>query len=371
MDLSLTAIGIVSPVGHDAVTTCASIRAGLSRSGPIDHFCVLDPKTQEMVPLTGCQIQGLTDGFGSIGRWLQMARGAFKDLAKTGGLPAKEDSVFWHRTGLALVTPVLDDERFFFAMHCHQLMIRDTYIQPLLASIDSQILPENTWVLAEGREGAIRAVAVAEQYLRDRDLDRLLILATDSYLDGMSLTWLDGQDRLKTNLHPTGIVPGEAAAAFLLERRAVASRRRARMIGAVAAVALDEEEENYYSDKPNQGRALARSMTKALSEADEATPFLGDMITDLNGETWRAYEIGAALTQVPKDLMGEIRLVTPAVSVGEIGASSVALGLVYAIRSFEGNYATSDQSLVLCSSPTGRVGTLVIRRERPSHGKEG
>lgn len=362
-DLVITAIGILSAVGHDAATVCASIRAGLRRAGPVTHFSVLDAETQEIMPITGAPIQSITDGYSTLGRWLLMAQRAFKDLVNFGSLPGPDDASFWQKTGMILITPVLDDERFLFTLHCNAAVIGDTYVGPLLSALGHPITPQHVQVLPEGSTGSLRAVILADHYMINHGLERLFVLASDSYLDGVSLLWLEDQNRLKTGERHAGLIPGEAAAAFLVERRMAAQGRGTRVLANITAVSIDKEENSYLFGKPNHGRALGRTISNALAQANLGKPFGGDLIIDLNGEAWRAYDFGAAITQVPRELLGDYSLSTPAVSLGDTGAASAAIGLAVGVRAFQRGYARSNHTAILCSTVSGSSGTIIISSE--------
>ena len=360
MDLAITSLGMVSSVGYDVATACAAIRAGLSRPVGIPYFSVLEEETHESMPLIGHPIRALTDGFSSVGQWLQMAQTAFRDLLRFGGIPDKDNAAFWQKTGMTLVTPMLDDSRFMYVPYCQPEQIEDTYLKPLLVAMGCPILPENVNLVSEGHRGALQAVAEADTFIHDRHLERLLVLAADSYLDAMSLSWLAEFDRLKTKNKPTGLIPGEAAVGLLLEPYQKAVRRGAKVLAKVKALALEKEKCHYFSDQPNQGRAMAKTITAALSVQSSNKPFAGDLIIDLNGENWRAYEFGTAVTQVPQHLLGEYHLLTPAISVGDTGAASGALNIALAARALDRDYATSASTIIVASSDYGEVGTLII-----------
>ena len=371
MDLAITSLGVVSSVGYDLVTACASIRAGLSRPAAINHFSVLEEDTNETVPLTGHPIYRLTDGYSCLGRWFQMAQRAFRDLVQFGNLPDKDDAEFWQKTGMTLVTPVLDDSRFMYAPYYQPEQIADTYLKPLLTMMDCKIAPENQRLVSEGHRGALRAADEAEEFMRDRYLERVLVLAADSYLDAMSLWWLSEFDRLKTPKEAAGLMPGEAAVALLLEPCAIAESRGAKVLASLRAIALEQEEDHYFADQPNQGRAMARAITKTLSELHRDEPLSGDLIIDLNGENWRAQEFGAATTQVPRHLLGEWHVLAPASSVGDTGAASGAMNIALAVRALNRGYATSEDTLIVASSDYGEVGALIVeRKERMGYGKK-
>src|SRR5688572_28971340 len=135
MNLLVDAFGMVTALGHDAATSCAAIRAGISRAAPLPDAQVLDPDSHTMVPLIGHAVWGLTEGKAAIPRWLAMATSAFTDLRRSGVLPGPDDADFWRRTGVVLVGPDLEEERFTFSLPCYPEMIGETYVEPLMRTL--------------------------------------------------------------------------------------------------------------------------------------------------------------------------------------------------------------------------------------------
>ena len=108
----ITALGAVTSVGLDAVTTCASIRAGISRPQTLLEHPVLDREAHASVGVTGHPVSLVTRGFTGVGRWLQLAALALEDLCESGALPGPEAASLWSSTLCTVVAPVLDAERF-------------------------------------------------------------------------------------------------------------------------------------------------------------------------------------------------------------------------------------------------------------------
>ena len=355
----VSALGLVTSLGHDAVTCCAAIRAGLTRAASLPDTEVLDPDTHTMVPAVGHAVFNLTGGKSALARWLAMGRQAFIDLCHSSGLPGAADTAFWERTGLGLIVPVVDDERFMFFEPFRDGAIQESYVRPLVRSLAVPINSARVFLLAEGRTGAVRALAGIDALFDRQPLDRIILLATDSYLDGHSLEWLVQSERLKQAELPAGLMPGEAAAAVMIEREEATDQRGGARLARVTAARVDSERETFLNKERKHGRAIARAIRGVLGPAGER-PFSGDVITDLNGEAWRAYEFGAALTQVPRTMLDDYRVLTPAASTGELGAASGLTGLIIATKSFARGYASSSSALITCVSGGGRVGAILM-----------
>ncbi|WP_437933923.1 hypothetical protein [Sorangium sp. So ce341] len=359
MDLAITSVGLICSVGHDAATSAAAIRAGLSRTTLLAHFEVLDSETHESLPLTGHAVEGISDGFSGVGRWTRMAARAVLDLVRSGSLPALDDASAWSRTAVALVTPALDSERFTYVEQCHPDRIARSYAEPLLSSLGGAIPASRASVIPAGHAGAAQVIAEASR-LMPHPLERILLIAADSWLDAVSLDWAASSGGLKGREWPVGFAPGEAAAAILIERRkstgASVAGRCAMIAGACWSGATAEE-----IDDVGRARALADVAASALSRSGAELPFAGDLIVDLNGEPWRARQFALALGRLQPAHLGRYRLVTPAASVGDTGAASGALALVCAARASLRGYNSGRDILILSSSDDGDVGAIVVR----------
>src|SRR5215470_8054079 len=81
----VTAVGMVTPVGHTAIQSCASIKAGLSRITESPEFRVPGEKGH-MVPLSCASVSGVTDGQRRFLRHYRMAVRAFTEAIGRGNL---------------------------------------------------------------------------------------------------------------------------------------------------------------------------------------------------------------------------------------------------------------------------------------------
>jgi len=103
-------------------------------------------------------------------------------------------------------------------------------------------------------------------------------------------------------------------------------------------------------------------MKQALVELGPDKPFNGDLISDCNGEEWRAQELGSARMRLGNELGNATRFLFPGSSMGDVGAASAALGICLGVRALQRGYARGDQSLVIASSDYGAVGAVGLFR---------
>ncbi|WP_157770497.1 hypothetical protein [Corallococcus macrosporus] len=353
----ITAIGAVTSVGRGAAASCAAIRAGISRPRRVSHFQVLEPETQDTVPLTAHPIQGYTDGFVGMGRWLRLARGCLGEVLETPGLPRPSDARFWDRAGLLMVIPSRDDGLFELEGDDGLEGIREDCLRPLLDALGLALPDAKVWVVDQGPAGTATAVQQASGELWRAGFERVLVLAVDSLVDPEALRMLDEEGRLKVGDNPVGLMPGEAGACFLLEQEEAVRRRGAAPLALVTGVATAEERLHLYAGHVSQGAGLAACLREVLARGPVPARFEGDLYSDLNGEEWRAREWGTALVRLG-DALGAHGVQLPCVSVGDVGAASGALGVCLSVHAFTRGHSRTAQSLVVSSSPWGAVGCL-------------
>ncbi len=355
---AITAVGAITSVGRDAATTCASIRAGIVRSAPVDDFLVLDNWDYAEVPLTGCPVAGITSGFSNVGRWLQLASRAVEDLVRNGALPVK-DQRFWFKTRLEIVVPALD-ERFPEDLGITQASLDAGLAKPLLKRLTAVGQAPQARVLPRGCTGVLDALIAARDELKSGGLERVIVVAVDSLVDATALQWLGDQSRLKCDVDPTGLTPGEAAVAIMVEAPSAAAARGAKPLAELRSLAVSETKGLAAG---NQGKALAQAIEKTIKESQLGSAYSDPAIVDLNGENWRAEQLGYAVARVPRAAWSSDGWIIPAMSTGDVGAASAALHLAIATASFARGYAHGSWILMCCSDERGRAGAVLAYSE--------
>lgn len=82
-ELVITVVGMVSSLGYGVVQSCAAARSGLTRWAELDVDAMDDDELRS-VPLQGHAIQGLTEGFAGLGRFLRLGDAALADMLEYG-----------------------------------------------------------------------------------------------------------------------------------------------------------------------------------------------------------------------------------------------------------------------------------------------
>lgn len=178
-----------------------------------------------------------------------------------------------------------------------------------------------------GRAGLGASLQHAQKLLVQQTVQRVLLLGVDSYLNNVSIAHYLAQERLLTPANSNGFIPGEAAAAVLLE---LANPHSTGVLITGAGVA--KEEASFEGPTPNRAFGLTRAIRQALTTANLAPNALQFRLTDLNGEQYFAKEAANAYTRVMADDSVFLPLMHIADCVGETGAASGPLSLAYLSR---------------------------------------
>jgi 3-oxoacyl-[acyl-carrier-protein] synthase-1 len=343
--LAITGLGLVTTVGHDVVTACGALRCGMTRPWPVEYEVPADEGNANTL-LTAHPLRGVTEGFQGIGRYLRMGGHALEDLLYDAGLKA-EGGRFWHGTGLYVgLTRTRNEEIDFY-----DGILEESLAEELAEQTGLPIPEALRRVVFQGNAAALGALHEASLALEQGQLERAIIVGVDSLLESDTLQLLAAARRLKTNETPRGLMPGEAAGAFLVEPLAAARRRKARILCTVEAVAVGKEQVSRASGGRPAGVALSDVIARVVSPGAA----LGSIYGDLNGEDARAEEWGNTLVR----LSGSHRLSTtaqrwPAASLGDTGAASGAIAVAAGAHALWRGYS-GGQVLLWSSADTGEV----------------
>ncbi|MFY0572847.1 hypothetical protein ACN28E_54705 [Archangium lansingense] len=357
MQSVLTGAGAVTSVGRGVAATCAAIHAGIARPRRVDELMVVEPESQEVIALQAHPVHGYMEGFSLLGRWMRLARGCVRDLLSSGSYSEVGSRRFWESTGLTVVVSPPDDQVLLTDEGKGLERIQDEFLAPLYSVLGLPILERNVELLPVGHAGTAQAFEQGMRRFAARELERVLIIAVDSYIDPLRLAELVEAGRLKTEEQPVGFMPGEAGVALLLEAETSARRRSATVSGRVLAVATDLESRDY--PRVQRGRALADCLQRILDRVAPSSTFKGDLYNDLNGEAWRAQEWGRVRVRVGQRL-DAARWHLPCNSVGDVGAASGALGVCLALHARDPFQDVAVPSIVLSSSDLGEVGGIIL-----------
>jgi 3-oxoacyl-[acyl-carrier-protein] synthase-1 len=210
-----------------------------------------------------------------------------------------------------------------WAEQCEQLIPR------LLKASNLENIPQNHKIYFGGHTGFVQAIQEAAALLRAGHFDHCLVGGIDSCIEPRFLSAAATKGVLKTSANPVGFVPGEAAAFVLLDRTTEARSRKGGPAGFLMGTSLVSNCRDRLSDDKPDGVGLARAIDDVLRASHKK---LASIISDLNGDDYRAREWGNALPRLrPKHSVAKAPMCIPALAFGEIGAASAPVGLCLGI----------------------------------------
>jgi len=355
--LAVTAVGLVSSLGLDATTACAAARAGVARPAPLDAW-VTPPSTEDPVPAVGHPIGPFTRGFDGPGRLLRVAELGSRSLAEAA--PAEVlGRARWVVAGpeaLPTAPPFdadADEEVADEEGGPEDDLVADDVTRAkarlgaALATGSGVAIRQDRLTVFDGRVGFALGLRLALDRLRTGEA--CVVGAFDSLIRSSVVERLAEHERLDQSGPTPGLAPGEGAVFLVLER---GPDRPA--LGLVRDAAVADEAAHLYAGLPATGRALA-ALAQAL--AGTTAPWL---IADCNGEPFRSAEWGHALVRAPALREGLEAATYPALSFGDTGAASGALGLAVALRAFARGYAPAPAALVLSAEATARRSAVLV-----------
>jgi 3-oxoacyl-[acyl-carrier-protein] synthase-1 len=354
--LAITGLGLVTTVGHDVVTAYGALRCGMARPWPVDFEVPADDGNAN-TSLTAHPLRGITDGFQGMGRYLRMATHAVEDLLHDASLH-QEGAGFWQGTALYVGLSRTRNAEIDF----YDELLEENLPGELASRTRLPFMENRRHVLFRGHAAALWALHEASAAIESGQTERAIIVGVDSLLESDTLQVLAASRRLKTNLTPRGLMPGEGAAAFLVEPVARARARKAPIQCVVERIALSQERESRVSGARSAGVALSEVIEKVLPPGRPLTSIYGD----LNGEDARAEEWANALVRLSASrALSTAAQYWLAASLGDTGAASGALSVVIGARALFRGHASGGDVLIWSSADTGEVAAALLRRTEP------
>lgn len=351
MRIGVTAMGAISPVGAGVDQTCASIRARISRFSehPFFEGTPPDPEWDPDLPVTVAAVPDVDLPEDGPDRLHHLLLPAFTELCGKIGLRRTDLGKGGIFLGLPHPDPVIrewDFERRFLPG-----FREGAGIDPFRVERVSQ----------GGRAAGIVLIDEAVRRIASGEIEFALVGGVDSYLMPERMAHLDGAWRIRTERNVDGFIPGEAAVLLFLEPDHRAGRRDVPLLSVIDAAGFGTEPESLLlSDKASTGKGIVDAVRGITADKPEGHLF--DWVcSDLNGESYGAYEWGLLQTRLAKQFDGRRKLVHPADCLGDVGAATGALLVACATHAFQWGYNPSGEALLLASSDDGARAAMTVR----------
>lgn len=340
----VTGAGMLTPVGTHAPDTCAAMRAGISRVAAYPHLSFAGEPVH-----VGSVRPGRSDA-----AWVEKAAPMLSPVIHEALWQAGLYAYRWHRrrVGLFLATPSSTRK----GVHPARL----ANFRDLLGDLWSKLAGNERVQLVERAHvgGAVALVQACEALARE-EIDAAVVAGIESYLDSVFLDRLLADGRLHTADRTSGIVPGEGAAAVVLETAEAARRRQAPPLARLVALSLEQEPAGWSPTRPSQAEALTRALRTALAVEPGPTAY-HRLIVDHTGERWRALEWALVEPRALGELPANRQLWRPVESIGDVGPAFVPLAVGWATQAFARRYAGPGGILVGAMNDTGERAVVAL-----------
>lgn len=334
--LLVKAAGACCAVGYNLAAASCALRAGM------DHFQESEFVDRASEPLKVARLP-LGDLWGPK-RLAQIVRLAVTDCARTaGGIDPVHTALFLLAAEKG--RPHTESGRYHEIFHAVEEECRARFHE---ASV----------IIPKGRAGIADALQHAHRVLAENRVRQVLLVGADSYLSAAVIEHYLGQERLLCSSNSDGFIPGEGAAALLLQLPP-ANAAGLHVLGLGAA----QEQATPAGEVPNRAFGLTQAIRQACAQAGLNTGALDFRLTDLNGEQYFAKEMANACTRVmgdDPDASG-LPMLHLADGVGETGAAAPVLALAYLSRTMERDDGPGSTGLLHFGNDDGRRAALVAQ----------
>ncbi|MFQ5652295.1 MAG: 3-oxoacyl-ACP synthase [bacterium] len=237
--------------------------------------------------------------------------------------------------------------------------LADSVIPRLEEKLDIRFSRESSRVISKGHTSGFQALKFASEMFRKSDEDICLVCGVDSYLNARALQWLDEHWRLKTEENSDGVIPGEAAAAVLLQKEVKPNGKpKVRIIG----LGFGLEEASVLTEEPLLGLGLTEAARAALESAGLEMHEVDFRISDVTGESYGFKELSLVEARLLRERKEDFPLWHCAESIGDTGAAAGICELIYAVHAFLKGYSPGKRAICFTSAVSEDRAVGVIER---------
>lgn len=348
---AVVASGAVTAIGLRSIDTAFSYRAAaagmrasplLDPEGELVTLCfvpVIDPRlvgVPRAAELAAMALAEVVEALGPTARG--MAARARLVIAADEHLARKEEGGV---TGAAVLAALLTERA-----------------RALLPGLSAEIVPRG----AAAPGYALPALAIA---LASGEIDLVILGGVHTDYDPTRILELAEAGRLHTPDRLDALIPGEAAAFVALMRPDVARRAGLHARAEINAVATGHERARPDNDEPAFAAVgLTAALRALLSPLEGEGLAAGWILTDLSFETFRHFELQAAMTRAQRYFCEPQQVECPAQRMGFLGAAALPLALSLAAEAFPRGFAPHPVAVALAGSDGGERAALLISPPR-------
>lgn len=343
----IAGLGATTPVGRDAWSSAAAVRAGIS--GFTQHPYMIDtagePMRAAIVPWLDIDLQG-------IERFEALLYPAIDQVLS----PIIEQHSNQLRLGLALGLP----------------SPRPGLPSDLQANLLKAISNKYPGVFVgiacfpNGHAAGFLALEAVVKQFAAGAIDACVVAGVDSYIEPETLEWLEECDQLHSAgplNNAWGFIPGEAAGAALFVKGGYINRLSVDPLANLLGLGVAFEPKRIKTETVCIGEGLTQAFRAALEMMPEGTK-VTDVYCDMNGEPYRADEYGFTCLRTKEYFESASDFVAPADCWGDVSAASGPLYVGLAAIAGAKSYTSGNWAFTWASSEGGERAAALIEVRR-------
>lgn len=340
--ICIIGIGAITPVGLDAVTTAAAVRAGIS--GFQEHPYMIN---QEGEPYVLAMVPSIEPDIVGVERYIELIT----------------PSIIEALTPLQHLSPEQHEINVILGLPEQRPGIQDDLAERVTGSVRSinteHYKINDVRTAYKGHSAGLMALESASRLLSDGECEFCLAGGVDSYIDSDTLDWIEDNEQLHIPSNAWGFIPGEAAAFCLLCTAKTASQYKLPTKVKLLATATAREENRIKTKTVCIGKGLTSAVSGVLQELPEGVK-INQTYCDQNGEAYRADEFGFMLARLSEHFVDPSEYMAPADCWGDVGAASGPLFINLLSVAAEKEYSNGQVSLLWTSSEGGERSAAIL-----------
>jgi 3-oxoacyl-[acyl-carrier-protein] synthase-1 len=213
-----------------------------------------------------------------------------------------------------------------------------------------------------GHAAGLIATQAAVAKLSHGSLDACVVAGVDSYIEPLTLEWLESCDQLHSAgplNNAWGFIPGEAGAALLLMRESIAQSLALDALAIVLGVGTAMEPKRIKTETVCIGEALTQAFRGALGSLPTGIK-VSDIYCDMNGEPYRADEFGFTALRTKECFASAGDFTAPADCWGDVSAAGGLLHLMLACVAAHKSYAKGPLAFAWASGEQGERAAALV-----------
>ena len=335
LPIAITGVGLVTGVGLNAPASCAAIRCAL------DNFQETRFMDSGGEWIMGCEVT-LEQPWRGKTKLLKMATAAINEcLTNNKQIVPKATPMLLCLSEHERKGRVIDDDYQF---------LRD------LQNALGVEFHGKSRVIAKGHVAVVVALKHARQLLLKHNIKQVMIVATDSLLVAPTLSHYEENERLLTSKNSNGFIPGEAAAALVVEP--VYAKQENQLI--CLGLGFGVEKAHVDSEEPLKADGLTAAIKESLNDAGCGESVLDFKVTDISGEQYYFKEASLAFSRIDRTKREAFDIWHPADCIGEVGAVIGVLMVAVLKSACEKNYTKGNHILAHLGNDDGRRSSMIF-----------